>query len=217
MLSIQTAMPDESPPMPLSLSLSLSLLTALRHTLTTLALLATAAGPALAKPVSYQMDTTGSTVAFETDFGANPISGSMPVDTADLILDFDAVATSRIDVTLSAKGARASFPFAAEAMKGASVLDTTRHPQIHFRSTRITAQGDGATVKGNVTIRGVTRPLTLDATIFRQTGAAKGDRSRLTVRLTGAIRRSAFGAVGFADLVGDEVRLDIRARIHQRP
>ncbi len=183
----------------------------------TLALLGVLAGTALAKPVTYRIDTTGSAVAFETDFGVTPITGSMPVDKADLTLDFDAVANSRVDVTLSAKGAKASFPFAAEAMKGPTVLDAVRHPQIRFRSTRVTQSGDGATIRGNLTIRGVTRPVTMNATIFRQQGTAQGDRNRLTVRLTGRINRSDYGATGFAEMVGDEVRLDIRARIHQTP
>lgn len=182
-----------------------------------LALPAAFASPTTAAPTAYRMDASGSTVAFATDFGQTPITGSMPVARADITLDFDAVAASRIEVALNAAGARASFPFAAEAMKGATVLDTARHPQIRFRSTRITARGDAASVHGDLTIRGVTRPITLDATIFRAQGTAQGDRSRLTVRLTGRIKRSDYGAIGFADLVADEVRLDIRARIHQAP
>lgn len=175
------------------------------------------ASPALARPVVYVMDTSGSTVAFETDFGQGPIRGTMPVDAADLKLDFDTVANSQISVALNARGATASMPFAAEAMKGATVLDTTRHPRLTFRSTAVRKQGDGATVKGNLTIRGVTRPVTLAATIYRQAGSGAGDRSRLTVRLIGRVKRSDYGATGWSDLVGDEVRLDIRARIHTAP
>jgi polyisoprenoid-binding protein YceI len=68
-------------------------------------------------------------------------------------------------------------------------------------------------VEGNVTIRGVTQPMTLAAQIWRQKDSEPGDLSHLTVRLVGTVKRSAFGATGWSDMVGDEVRLDILARI----
>jgi polyisoprenoid-binding protein YceI len=68
-------------------------------------------------------------------------------------------------------------------------------------------------VVGNLTIRGVTRPVRLAAQLYRQKGTAEGDRSRLSIRLTGSVSRAAFGATGWADLVGDTVAIDILARI----
>lgn len=185
-----------------------------------LALLATGlllASPIHAKPQAYAMDTTGSTIAYATDFGKTPITGTMPVLTADMVLDFDRVSQSHVIVTLNARGATASMPFAAEAMKAASVLDTANHPKLIFRSTKVEPRGKDAVVTGDLTIRGVTRPVRLDATIWRQQGTQVGDLSRLTIRLTGKIRRSDYGATGWADLVADEVRLDIRARVHSAP
>ena len=170
-------------------------------------------GAAAAAPVAYALQADASTVAFETDFGRDHITGSIPLAAADLVIDFDRLATCRIAVTLDVTGARASFPFAAEAMKSASVLDARGHPRMTFTSTRVRPEGDGARVSGSLTLRGVTRPVTLHAEIFRQKGTAAGDRSRLTVRLTGKVRRSDFGATGFSDQVGDEVRIIITARI----
>jgi polyisoprenoid-binding protein YceI len=100
-------------------------------------------------------------------------------------------------------------------MKGPKVLEAESHPVIAFRSTAVRPKGDGAEVTGEVTIRGVTRPMVLDAVIWRQRGTEAGDRSRLTVQLTGRLKRSDFGATGWSDLVGDEVRLTIIARIAQ--
>lgn len=171
------------------------------------------AGPANAAPERYVLEPEASSVGFETDFGQQDITGRFPITQADLTLDFDSAANSTIDVILDVSRATASFPFAADALKGSNVLDARNHPTIQFVSTRIRAQGSGATVEGNLTIRGVTKPVTLAAEIFRQQGYADGDRSHLTVTLRGAVSRSAFGATGFADMVGDEVRLDIHARI----
>lgn len=178
-----------------------------------LAALILAAAPALAKPVSYLLEPDDSSVGFETDFGPDLITGAMPVKSATLILDFDAVSQSQIDVALDVAGAHASFPFAAQAMKGPKVLDAASFPEMSFRSTAIRRDGDGAQVDGDLTIRGVTRPVTLQANIFRQKGTEAGDLSQLTVQLTGSVRRSEFGATGWSDMVGDEVRLNIIARI----
>jgi polyisoprenoid-binding protein YceI len=82
-----------------------------------------------------------------------------------------------------------------------------------FESLSVTGAGETAEVTGNLTIRGVTRPVTLVAQIFRPQGSATYDRSRLTVRLTGRVNRSDFGATGWSDMVGDEVRIVITARI----
>ena len=169
----------------------------------------------LARPVHYQLDQTASQVGFEIDMGQSPLRGQMPVTRADLILDFDRAAASRVSVTLDASHAKMALPFATEALKSDGILATRAHPEIRFESTRLKASGQKASVAGKITIRGVTRPITLTAQIFRPKGSAEGARDQLTVRLTGTVRRSDFGATGFADMVGDEVRLDILARIRR--
>ena len=171
------------------------------------------ANPLAAAPANYVLQPAASTVGFETDFGKDRITGQMPITQADLTLDFDRVANCKVAVTLDASSAQASFPFAAQAMRRPKRLDTGNHPEISFQSTSTKAAGKGAQVTGTVTIRGVSQPMILNAEIYRQKGAAAGDLSHLTVRLTGAVLRSNFGATGWADMVGDEVRLDILARI----
>lgn len=55
--------------------------------------------------------------------------------------------------------------------------------------------------------------MTLDAGLYRQRGTQPGDRNNLTVLLTGGVSRSAFGATGYAGLVGDRIGIRILARI----
>ncbi len=172
-------------------------------------------GPALARPVDYVLQAEASQVGFALDFGKDQITGQMPVTLADLTIDFDSLANCRFDVALDVTGTTASFPFAEQALKGPKVLDAASFPGITFRSTAVRAEGDGAAVEGLITIRGVEKPITLTATIFRQQGTAEGDRSLLTVHLVGAVNRSDFGATGWSDMVGDQVRLDILARIER--
>lgn len=170
-------------------------------------------GTATAAPVAYLLDRDASTVAFEAEFGPDLITGTIPLTSADLTLDFDSVANCTVAVELDVSGAQASFPFAAQALKGPKVLDARTYPRMLFQSTSVRAAGDGATVAGNLTIRGITRPVTLHAEIYRQQGTVAGDRTRLTVRLSGKVNRSDFGATGWSDMVKDEVRIVITARI----
>lgn len=166
-----------------------------------------------AATVAYHLDPAASTVAFETDFGPDLITGSIPLERADLSLDFDNVANCTVAVALDVTGAQASFPFAAQALKGPKVLDAKDYPRMTFESTSVKRAGDAADVAGNLTIRGVTKPVTLRAQIFRPKGSTADDLDHLTVKLTGKVNRSDFGATGWSDMVGDQVRIIITARI----
>nr|WP_242070053.1 YceI family protein [Tabrizicola soli] len=159
------------------------------------------------------MDASASTVAFETDFGPDLITGSIPLEKADLRLDFDNLANCTVQVALNVTGAQASFPFAAQALKGPKVLAARDHPRMTFESTSVRRAGTAADVTGKLTIRGVTRTVTLRARIFRPNGSTADDLEHLTVKLSGRVRRSDFGATGWSDMVGDEVRILITARI----
>lgn len=173
--------------------------------------------PAWASPVPYQLDPATSHVGFETDFGPDKITGSFPISAAKIAIDFQDLRQSTIEVVIDAAKAEASFPFAAQAMKGPKVLDTGDYPSITFTSGDISREGDTAKIVGQATIRDVTKPIDLTATLYQVQGAAPGDYSHLTIRITGAVSRSAFGATGWADMVGDQVRFDILARIDAQP
>ena len=187
----------------------------LRRTLLALLLMP---GLATAAPQAYRLDPAASRVAFEVDFGPDVITGQMPVLSADMALDFDRPAESRVTVLLDAARATASFPFATQALTGPTVLATADHPEIAFETTAFRAQpgpGARAEIDGLLTIRGTARPVTLAAEIFRQQGAAAGDLSALSVHMGTTVSRAAFGADGWSDMVGDEVRIRIVARIER--
>ena len=168
---------------------------------------------ALAAPETYRLDTARSTVGFTYTLAGSVGRGTMPVAAAEMTLDLARPAQSRVNVTLDARGAKAGFFLATQAMKGPQGLDTARHPLITFRSTRITGTLRAARVEGMLTAHGTTRPVTLDAGLYGQRNSAPEDLTRLTVLLTGEIDRHAFGVSGFPDLVGPTIGLRIVARI----
>ncbi|NOD83658.1 YceI family protein [Ruegeria sp. HKCCD6119] len=166
----------------------------------------------------YILSDEGTRVGFTFDLAGVTQSGTMPIRTADVQIDTGRLQNSQVTVTLDVSKARTRLPFARMPMLSPSVLDAKQHPTIRFVSTDIQlgAEGrisDGARITGDLTVRGVTRPITLEANLYRQAGSAANDLSRLTFGLKGALNRHDFGASGYPDLVDDTVGLDIRAEI----
>jgi len=140
----------------------------------------------------------------------------MPVAAAQIVIDPDRLAATKVDVRLDVRGARSPLPLAAQALKSADMLDASQYPEIRFRSESVTLGpggrlSDGALVAGQLTVRDVTRPVQLRADLFRASGSAVDDLSTLQVNLRGALSRAAFGITGYRDLVADTVLLDILA------
>ncbi len=171
------------------------------------------ASAALAAPEAYRLDTGASQVGFTYDLAGAPTRGVMPISAARLQIDVHDIRASVIDVTLNPRRAKAGIFVATEAMRGPQVLDARQFPQIRFQTREITGSLKGAQIRGDLTIRDVTRQVTLDARLFRQRGTAVTDVSQLEVVLSGEVDRHHFGATGFADLVGPTIRLRILARM----
>lgn len=173
---------------------------------------------AFAAPANYALQANRSEVGFVYTLNGAQNRGSMPVRAAQIAIDLDRFANSSVDVTVDVSRARTGLIFATEALKAASVLNARAHPTIRFQSTAIRANNpanlsQGGQIDGMLTIRGVTRPVTLNAAVFRQQGTAAGDLSQLSFRISGAVRRSDFGATGYSDIVDDVINLDIAARV----
>ncbi|WP_171121185.1 MULTISPECIES: YceI family protein [unclassified Ruegeria] len=174
--------------------------------------------PALAALQPYELLKDGTSVDFTFALSGITQSGTMPIQSADIQIDLRDLPNSRVAVVLSVAEARTKVPFARKPMLSESVLDAAAFPTIQFESTSILlGEGGrisrGAMVVGDLTLRGVTRPIALQANLFRERGSATDNLDDLSINLTGALNRHDFGASGYADLVQDTVGLDIQARI----
>ena len=190
-----------------------------RHALILLASSCALPSTALAAPTRYQLDPDHSHVGFKFKLNGIAQNGSMPVERADITIDPQNLSTSRIDVAVTAARARTGLVFITQALASPGVLNSAQFPTIRFVSRRITlgASGrisDGAQITGDLTVRGRTKSVTLQAALYRPRGTAPDDLSQLDVVLRGGLNRHDFGASGFPDLVADTVILDIRARIN---
>ena len=97
-------------------------------------------------------------------------------------------------------------------LKDSDFFYVEKFPEMTFRSTQVARAGESTLlVNGNVTLRGITRPMTLDVSVTdRRPNAAPGTRYA-GFRAKGTIKRSEFGMTKFVDVVGDTVEISIRA------
>ncbi|MBY5932014.1 YceI family protein [Tateyamaria omphalii] len=174
-----------------------------------------------AAPTPYRLGAGGATITYTFMLSGAPVKGTIPVSQADLQVDPNNLSASTAVVRADVRRARTGLIFATEALKSESVLDAATHPTAQFRSTRVRVGpggriSDGATLEGDLTLRGVTRPVRFDAGLFRARGSAADDFSQLTVMLKGRVDRRDFGAIGYPDLVDNTVGIDITAEISAR-
>lgn len=168
-----------------------------------------------AAPLAYQLNAGKSNVGFGVSLGNDTLTGSMPIRSADLSLDFNDISNSRVNVTLNAANTKMGVFFATDAVLSPDLLDVARHPTIQFRSTSVRqgATPSEAIVNGNVTVRGVTRPVTLRTQLTQDRSTVGQSNPELTLILRGALNREDFGMSAYKGLVGPMVQLDIRASI----
>lgn len=190
----------------------------LTRTLTGALAAATLGGTARAAPRRYAIIPEDAEIRFIFTANGTEQIGVAPLLRADLRIDPDNLTASTAQVDADVSQARAGLIMITQALKGPDILDTARHPTARFRSTGVTlgATGrlsDGATITGDLTLKGATRPVRFDAAIYRAPGSSPDDLDRLEAHLTGRISRGSFGIAGYSAMVDDTVGLDIRVRI----
>jgi len=105
-------------------------------------------------------------------------------------------------------------------LKSPDFFDAEKFPAIQFTSTSIKKSGKGYKITGDLTIRGVTKRVTLDATLSSAVVNPWGKQVR-AARITGAIQRADFGVSWNKSLdkggvvVGDTVSLDVKLELNK--
>jgi polyisoprenoid-binding protein YceI len=97
-------------------------------------------------------------------------------------------------------------------MQSADMFDAATYPTITFKSTGLTlAGGSSATMTGDLTIKDVTKPVTLNVTINKAADDAFAKGYKLGFSAKGALKRSDFGVDLYVPMVGDDVSITIEA------
>jgi polyisoprenoid-binding protein YceI len=121
-----------------------------------------------------------------------------------------------IDVDMSSISAASDV--LTEELKSASVFDVASFPKATFTSTAVKKTGaNTGDIMGDLTLHGVTKPVTLHATFNGFIQDMKTGAARLGFAATGHVKRSDFGltAMRWAPMVADDVDLMIEAEFVQ--
>ena len=93
-------------------------------------------------------------------------------------------------------------------VKGESFFDVDNHPEILFVSKSFEWTGeDRAVLKGDLTLRGITRPVVFDVTLTSIDGTWTDKAEKILVKATTSIERTAFGMKALSSMVDDTVTL----------
>ncbi|MCC6134509.1 MAG: YceI family protein [Candidatus Contendobacter sp.] len=165
--------------------------------------------PALAAPETYVLDGAHTFPRFSySHFGYSTQLSRFNKTTGKIILD-QAAKTGEVDVVIDAKSVDTGS-ILDEHIQGEDFLDTAKYPTATFKSTKVVFKGDQpATVEGNLTLKGVTKPVTLTVTSFQAMPNPILKKDAIGANAYTVVKRSEFNADKYAPYVSDEVRIDI--------
>ena len=159
---------------------------------------------------TYQTDPLHSLVGYRVNhLGFNDYFGVFGDVTGTLTIDPANLNAAKVDVTIPLSGLSNASAKLTEHMNGKDFFDSAQFPSVRFVSTKVTAEGRSALIEGDLTIRGITKSVILDAEF---TGAGTNTYNKMDTagfEATTAIKRSDFGMGYGVPFVSDEVRLGI--------
>lgn len=146
----------------------------------------------------------GNSKIFRTTGSFKEWQGTALVDDAD-------VSRSTVNVNVKTGSIQMMDSQQADMLKDSDFFDVAKFPQMTYVSQKIMRTGDTTLkVEGQITLRGITRPMELDVSVTdRKPDAAAGARYA-RFRAEGILKRSEFGMVKYVDVVGDTVDFSIR-------
>jgi polyisoprenoid-binding protein YceI len=185
-------------------------MTSLKRIAAALALTGAVATSAVAAPVTYGVDSTHTFPRFSySHFGYSTQLSSFSKTTGKVVFDAEAQKGS-VDIVIDNKSVSTGFADFNEHIQGEDFLDTTKFPQATFKSTKVVFEGNKPqSIEGQLTIKGVTKPVTLTVTSFQAMPHPMLKKPAIGANAFTTIKRSEFNAGKYAPYVGDDVRIDI--------
>jgi polyisoprenoid-binding protein YceI len=182
----------------------------MKKQLASLVLALAAASPALAAPETYTVDGTHTFPRFSySHFGYSTQLSRFNSTSGKVVYDA-AAKTGTVDIVIDAKSVDTGYATFNEHIQGEDFLDSAKFPTATFKSTKIVFEGDKpAKIEGQLTIKGVTKPVTLTVTDFKAAPHPMLKKKAIGANAWTVIKRSEFNAGKYAPYVGDDVRIDI--------
>lgn len=175
---------------------------------------------------SYKVDPNHSLIGWRLDhLGFNDYFGIFGDVSGTLVLDPKNPGAAKVDVSIPvAKVTTASAGLTAHLLKPATpggkpdFFGADPAPA-RYVSHHVIVSGTSAEIHGDLTLNGVTKPVTLKAT-FAGAGKAPpmmGGKETVGFHASATIKRSEFGIGYGVPMVGDEVQLDITVAFEKQP
>lgn len=171
---------------------------------------ATVAAPALAAPETYKLDAGHTFPRFSySHFGFSTQLSRFNRTTGTVTLD-RAARTGAVDISIDTTSVDTGFAVFDEHIQAEDFLDTAKHPTATFRSSKVVFSGDTPTaVEGVLTLKGVSRPVTLKVTSFQAMPHPILKKDAIGANATVTVKRTDFNMGKYAPHVGDDVTIDV--------
>lgn len=182
---------------------------AIKLAVTSAALSVVLATSALAAPMVYKTDANHTFVRFSySHMGFSTQESRFDKVTGTVTYD-PAAKSGSVDISIDTKSADTGSDLFNQHIQGADFLDTANSSTATFKSTAVKFDGDKpVSVEGNLTLKGVTKPITLTVTSFKS-GENMMKKQAVGADATAKIKRSEFNMGKYVPMVSDDVTLSI--------
>lgn len=165
----------------------------------------------MAKPVEYKIDPTHTATVFTWNhFGFSTPSANFSDIQGTINVDNAKPANSSVNVTIPLSSLNTNVAALDEHLKKPDFFDAEKYPNITFKSTKVQALGKNKyKITGNLTVKDVTKPVVLDATLNKQGEHPMTKAQSIGFNATTSFDRSAFGVGAYVPNVGDKITVNI--------
>ena len=158
---------------------------------------------------NYQLDPTHTYPNFTINhLGFSTLHGRFGKTTGSLSMD-KAKGTGSVDIVIDAASIDTGFKKRDDHLRSPDFFNVVEFPQITFKSTKVTFKGNGATLVGDLTIKGVSKSVTLDVSSINCGVHPFSKKDVCGFDATTQLKRSDFGIKYALPAVGDDVMLSI--------
>ena len=177
------------------------------------------AAPAAAQTSQWQLDPAHSSAQFAVrHMGISNVRGTFTKLSGTARYDPADSKNDSVEVTIEAGSVDSRVEMRDNDLRSDHFFDVQKHPTITFRSTKVESAGaDKLKITGDLTIRGITKPVTLDVDGPSKPVKDGQGRLHMGVSATATVNRTDFGMTGYQGIVGNEVTLTIDAELVQTP
>jgi polyisoprenoid-binding protein YceI len=161
---------------------------------------------------TYKVEPLHTQIGFSVlHLGYNPFMGLFSGVSGTLVLDPAKPAGAKLNVTIPVDSIYTTVDELTKHLKAADFFDTAKYPTATFASTSVEVRGTEAQINGNLTLHGVTKPITMQAHFVGAGNHPMTKAPAVGFEGRALIKRSDFGISNGVPFVSDEVNLTITA------